>query len=154
MTFTFEQPLGKLDKLKGGYFFLEVSADIINQFDKGSSVRLKCEIGDKVSYSCGLNHLGNGNFFIIVASRHMKTLGKKEGASVTFKIYEDPNPLGVEIPEVLLILIAESKQAKLDFNKLSDGKKRSLIYSIKNIIDTDVQIQRIQAFLKAHRKEA
>ncbi|MEM9833953.1 MAG: hypothetical protein AAF944_25200 [Bacteroidota bacterium] len=37
----------------------------------------------------------------IVAIKHLKSLRKALGDPVTFKTFEDPNPLGVEMPEVL-----------------------------------------------------
>ena len=152
--FTFEQPLGQLEKRKGGYYYLTITADIVEKYEKKRATRLKCTIEKRVSFSCGLNHLGDGNFFIIVATRHLKTLGKEAGELVTFEIFEDPNPLGVEVPEVLQVLIDQDPEAKEIYDGLTDGKKRSLIYSIKGIKDIDKQVQKILAFLhEQHRRK-
>ncbi|MEL6863640.1 MAG: YdeI/OmpD-associated family protein [Bacteroidota bacterium] len=147
--FSFQQSIQQLEKRKGGYFYFVIDADIVNQFEKKRATRLICSIEDKVSYSCGLNHLGNGHFFIILATRYLKKLNKELGDTVRFEIYEDPNPLGVEIPEVLTVLLQQDEEAKAIFDRMTDGKKRSLIYAIRPIKDIDKQIQKCQDFLAA-----
>ena len=145
---SFEQPIGQLEKRKGGYFYLGISAEEVAKFEKGKATRLVCTIDEKVSYSCGLNHMGDGSFFIIVATRYMKQLKKQIGDIVVFEITEDPNPLGVKIPEALAVLLEQDEAAKAVFDKITDGKKRSLIYSIQKIKDIDKQVQKSLDFLE------
>ncbi len=146
--FTFQQPIQQLEKRKGGYYYLRVDREIVEQYERKRSTRLKCKIDQKVTYSCGLNHLGDGNFFIIVATKYLKKLGKDLGEMVIFEIYEDPNPLGVEIPKILQVFLEQDEVAKEVFNRITDGKKRSLIYLIKPIKDIDRQIEKISIFLE------
>ena len=150
MKFTFEQRIEQLEKRKGGYFYLKIDAEIINQFEKKRHTRLVCTIDNELSYSCGLNHLGDGNYFIIVASKHLKNLGKGLGDSVTFNIIEDPNPLGVEMPEVLKVLLEQDEALNTQFEKLSMGKKRSIIYTIIKIKDIDAQIAKAIEIINTH----
>ena len=147
----FEQQIGQLEKRKGGYFFLKIDAETVSQYEKGRATRLVCTLDEEVSFSCGLNHLGDGNFFIIVATRVLKKLKKTLGDSVSFTIEEDPNPLGVEIPEALQVLLAQDEWARGFFEKITDGKKRSLIYSIQKIKDVDKQIEKSMAFLRQQK---
>lgn len=146
--FTFQQPLRQLEKRKGGYYYLQIDAEVVEQFNKKRATRLKCVIDQKVTYSCGLNHLGDGNFYLIIATRHLKTLDKQLGDLVSFKIYEDPNPLGVEIPEVLSVLLAEDPGLKAIYDTLTDGKKRTLIYTINRVKNVDLQVQKVLTFLE------
>lgn len=143
----FIQPILQLEKRKGGYFYFKIDAETVNKFEKGRATRLKCDIEGKVSFSCGLNHLGDGNFFIIVATKHLKKLGKELNDKVNFEIYEDPNPLGVEVPEVLTVLLSQEPELKTKYDAITDGKKRSLIYSINKIKDIDTQVQKSISFL-------
>lgn len=147
--FKLDQEIGQLDKRKGGYYYLKVDAEIVNQFEKKRATRLICVIDDKISYSCGLNHLGDGNFFLIVATAKLKQLNKSLGDWVAVDIYEDPNPLGVEEPEVLKVLLEQDSDAKKRYDALSDGKKRSLIYSIIKVKNIDLQVQKILTFLES-----
>ena len=149
--FTFEQTIGQLEKRKGGYYYLKISADIVDQFDKKRATRLKCVIDNKVSYSCGLNHLGDGNFFIILSTARLKELRKGLGDPVSFEIFEDPEPLGVKVPEVLEVLLEHDTEARETWEKLSDGKKRSLIFSIIKVKDIDLQVQKILQFLNEQK---
>jgi hypothetical protein len=152
--FHFRQPIRQLEKRKGGYFYLVIDNATVDQFEKKRHVRLKCEIDHKISYSCGLNHLGDGNFFIIVATKYMKQLKKEPGETVQFKIYEDPNPLGVEEPEVLKVLLEQDSNAKSTYNQMTDGKKRSLIYTIRGTKNIDTQVSKILEFLETEAVKA
>jgi hypothetical protein len=145
------QALGQLEKRKGGYFYLTLTAEEVAQFPRQRDTRLRCVMDGKVAFSCGLNHLGDGNFFLIVASRHLKALGKELGDPVSFEVSEDPNPLGVEVPEVLEVLLAQDEQARATYESFSEGTKRSLIFSIQKMKNLDRQVAKIQSFLAGER---
>ncbi|MEM9324997.1 MAG: YdeI/OmpD-associated family protein [Bacteroidota bacterium] len=151
---SFSQTLQQLEKRKGGYFYLTLMAEVVDGLSRGKATRLICEVDEKVSFPCGLNHLGDGNFFIIVAGKYLKVLNKTEGDQVSFVIFEDPNPLGVDVPEVLQVLLDQDPQAQSTYEQLTDGKKRSLIYQIKPVKDVDLAIQKVLSFLEEERLKA
>ncbi len=138
----FEQPILQLEKRKGGYYYLFIDAKTVNQFTKGKATRIRCEIDNTVTLPCGFSHLGDGNFYILVAKRYVRKLKKDVNDLVCFEIYEDPNPLGVDIPEALEVLLAQDEYLKSIFDGLTDGKKRSLVFSIQRIKNIDLQVQR------------
>ena len=146
-TFKFEQRLGQLEKRKGGYYYIKIAASMVDQYEKKRATRLLCTLDQHLSYSCGLNHFGDGHYFIIVATKYTKELDKSVGDIISVEITEDPNPLGVEIPEVLSVLLAQDEEVKTQFDALTDGKKRTLIYSILKTKDIDKQIQTCLKFL-------
>jgi len=135
-----EQAIGQLEKRKGGYFFLKIDAEIVNQYDNKRHTRLICLLDNKLSFQCGLNHLGDGNYFIILSSQNLETIGKTLGDKVEFEITKDPNPLGVEIPEVLESLLEQDPDLKAQFTQLTLGKQRNVIHQVKKIKDIDRQI--------------
>ena len=137
-----EQAIGQLEKRKGGYFYLKIEADIINQFEKKRHTRFICTIDNTYTFQCGLNHLGDGHFFIILSSKKLSPIGKGLADVVTFELNEDPNPLGVDMPEVLSILLEEDEYLKSKFENLTDGKIRSVIHYILKIKDIDKQIEK------------
>jgi hypothetical protein len=141
------QEIKQLEKRKGGYFYLKINAEIINQFERKRATRMICTIDKTVSYRCGLNHLGDGNFYVIVAGKYLDELNKKLGDKVDFRIEEDPDQLGVDIPEVLTVLLTQDAELNSIYEKLTDGKKRSLIYSFNKIKDIDKQVNKISEFL-------
>lgn len=146
-SFEDQQNIGQLEKQKGGYFFLKIEAEIINRFVKKRHTRMICVLDEKITFRCGLNHLGDGNFFIIVAGKFLEQLNKKVGSLIHFKIEEDPDQLGVEMPEVLEALLNQDEDLKSIFDKITDGKKRSLIYTILKVKDIDKQVQASIEFL-------
>lgn len=147
MLYQDEQPIGQLEKRKGGYYYLRLAAEVVNGFPRQRATRLVCTLGGKVSFSCGLNHLGDGHFFIIIASRYLKTLGKTEGDTVAFFLDEDPDPLGVAVPEVLEALLSQDEVANERYGQLTDGKKRNLIHTINKLKDIDKQVHTALTFL-------
>ncbi|WP_046755908.1 DUF1905 domain-containing protein [Kordia jejudonensis] len=142
-----KQSIKQLEKRKGGYYYLKIDSEIIHQFSKKRATRMICTIDDKISYRCGLNHLGDGNFYVIVAGKYLEKLHKELGEEVNYRIDEDPDQLGVEIPEVLTAFLTQDLESKAIFDKLTDGKKRSLIYSFVKIKDIDKKIKIIMEFL-------
>ena len=145
------ETIGKLPKQKGGYYFLKIEGKIVEQFSRGKATRLICNINEVVSIRCGLNHFGDGNFFIIISSKNFKLLGLQLGAKVSFDLKEDPNPLGVDIPEVLDALLIQDEELKKQFNNYTDGKKRSLIYTINRVKNIDLQIEKALNFFEEER---
>jgi hypothetical protein len=141
-TFKSQQIIGQLEKRKGGYFFLKIDAEIINQFKNKRHTRFLCTLEDKLTFQCGLNHLGDGNFFIILSGKNLQAVNKKLAEEIHFKLKEDPNPLGVEMPEVLEAVLEQDEELKIIFESLTLGKKRNIIYSINKIKDIDKQVQK------------
>ena len=143
-----EQVIGQLEKRKGGYFYLTISADIVNQYKNKRHTRFLCTLENSLTFQCGLNHLGDGNFFIILSSSNLNIVQKQLGDSVYFELNEDPNPLGVDMPEILDVLIEQDEGLKAIFDSLTLGKKRNIIYQIIKIKDIDKQIQKSIKLIK------
>jgi len=78
-------------------------------------------------------------------------LGLMTGEKVFFEIFEDPNPLGVEVPEVLKALRAQDEVVERIWNKLSDGRKRTICHSTMRIKNIDLQVERALEFFEAER---
>lgn len=150
-TFKFKQTVQKLSENKGSYYFLRIPAEVVEQFEKKQSSRLLCNIEDKVSYSCALNRHSDGDFFIIMAGRYVKKLKKQSGDEIEFEVCEHPNPLGVDVPEVLEVFLSQDPDAKDIYDTLTDGRKRTLIFSINRVKNIDLQIQKITDFLLQER---
>lgn len=134
------QTINQLEKRKGGYYYLKIEADFVNQFVKKRHTRFICKLDNIHTFQCGLNHFGDGNFFIILSKKNLKTVNKQLGDTIKFELWEDPNPLGVDIPEVLTVLLEQDELLKEKFDRLTLGKKRSVIFHINKTKDIDKQI--------------
>lgn len=72
----------------------------------------------------------------------MAKVGKELGDKIQFHLREDPNPLGVDMPEVLTVLLEQDEALKARFDKLTLGKKRSIIHQMNKIKDIDKQVKK------------
>lgn len=122
-----ELTIEQLDDRKGGYCFLRIDAGIVEQLPQKRATRLVCTLDNRVTYQCGLNHLGDGDFFIILSIKRLNALNKGIGSKVLCKLEKDPNELGVDVPEVLQALLVQDDELKTRYDRLTDGKKRGLI---------------------------
>lgn len=147
MIYKGTQIVQKLSPKRGSYYYLKIPSSVIAEFPLGKKTRLKCSLEGKLSYSCGLNHFGDGDFFIILSKRYIKTLNKELGDALHFEIMEHPNPLGVDVPEVLSVFLEQDEEANQIYETLTDGKKRSLIFSILRVKNIDIQLRKIREFL-------
>lgn len=138
--FTDTQTIRQLEGHKGGYSYLVVPATAVQTFPKPREVRFVCTIDKQFTIQCGLNHLGDGNYFVIVSSKQMKVMGKQVGETVRFTLQQDPDPLGVPMPEVLEALLEQDEALKAQFGALTMGKKRMVIHAMNRVKDLDKQI--------------
>ena len=84
--------------------------------------------------------MGDGDYFVILSKRNLKSLRKEPGERITFEIIEHPLPLGVEIPKVLEVLLEQDAEAMDLWKRITDGRKRTIVFAIKRIKDIDKQI--------------
>lgn len=96
-----------------------------------------------MSFHCGLNHLGDGHFFIIVSTKCIKELNLKLGELVPFVLEIDSDPLGMPMPEVMQVIFEQNDTIKANFDALTIGQKRSVMASIAKIKSIDLQIARV-----------
>ncbi|MEO0337738.1 MAG: YdeI/OmpD-associated family protein [Bacteroidota bacterium] len=149
-TYSDTQIIKQLPKNRGAYYHVVIAAEIINQFEQKRKTRFICTLENQLSFQCGLNHLGDGNFFIILSGQRLKKIGKILGDTIHFELREDPNPLGVEMPEVLTVLLQQDELLQAAFDKLSMGKKRHIIHTIIRIKDIDKQVDKATEMINLH----
>ncbi|WP_226391249.1 YdeI/OmpD-associated family protein [Penaeicola halotolerans] len=132
---------------KGGYYILKVAAEAVARFAKGAKTRFICSIDDVLTLSCGLNHFGDGDFYIMISAKYLSRLGKNVGDEVMYTLAEHPNPLGVDMPEVLEAVLAQDEVLHARFESMTDGRKRSIIFAVSKLKDIDKQISRARELI-------
>ena len=148
VVYSDSQEVRQLEERQGGYMYLEIPADVVNSLEKGKKSRFICTVKESVSFQCGLSHLGNGNFFIILSKDRRTKAQIALGDTVPFVLQLDPNPLGAEIPESLEVLLNQDEDLKEIWDTLTDGKKRSVIHAVSRIKSIDLQISRSIEFIQ------
>ena len=150
ILFQDQQPIEQLEKRKGGYFHVVVPAETVASFPRQRQTRLICTLNKLVRFQCGLNHLGDGNFYIIIGGKHLRSLSLSVGDPVQFSVEEDPDPMGVPMPEVLEALLEQDESLKQMFDGFSDGKKRHVMHAVHRLKDVDKQVQKSIELIKLH----
>lgn len=147
--FTFNQPLQKLPGTDSSYVYFEIPEESVAQFKEGKKTRLLVEVNDLVQINCTFKSLKNGEYAVFVNKRDQKKLGIVPGDVASVIIQEHPHPLGVEVPEVLQVLLDQDEESAAIFNGLTDGAKRTLIFRLLRIKkDVDKQVSVILEYLK------
>jgi hypothetical protein len=135
-----ESTIQKLDQKRGGYCYFPINKQLIMQYEKNSKTRFVCTIDNSYVFSCGLNHLGDGNYFVMLTKDRIKKINKAVGDSIDVQLEEDTSKLGVEIPEVLEILLEQDPRLNAKFLQLTPGKQRSIIFQMNKIKDLNKQV--------------
>jgi len=141
--FKFKQ---SIQKVANSHHYVHLDSKIVDEFEKREKTRLLCVVDNTVSYSCQIKKKGE-TYFIMISASNLKKLKKKVGDEVEFEICQHPNPLGVDVPEVLEVFLSQDPEAQAIYNTFTDGKKRTLIFAISRVKNIDLQVQKITDFL-------
>ncbi len=148
MSFEIACTIDQLEPRRGAYFYAPISKELVATLSKGNKTRVICELNG-LAFRCGLNHLGDGNFFVILSKGNLNKAQLQLGDTITLLLREDPDQLGVAVPEVLEVLLEEDPGLKAKYTDMTDGKKRSFIYSFNKIKNLDKQVEKIYAFFES-----
>ena len=148
-----QQNLSKLPFNRGGFYHIPLSAEVIKALPDGPKTRIICELDKRLSIRCGLNPLGAGAYFILLAKRYIEQLEMTEGDLISYTLTVDPDPLGVDIPEVMHELFDQDPEARSIFEQLRNPRKRTLIHRTNRVKNIDLQVRHILDFLEeeAHK---
>jgi len=118
---------------------------------EGKSRRVVCTLNGAESFQCGLMPM-NGAFFIMVNKKIRTSLGIEHGHSVNVELVKDTSKYGLPMPEEFEEVLAQDDEGRKYFEALTDGKKRTLIYSVSTVKDIDRRIHRALIVLE-HLKQ-
>lgn len=111
--------------------------------DNGHSrVALKAFFNEKEISFHGKLHQRNEEILISFGKRYQKELGVMTSDFFQLQIIEDTTEYGVEMPEELSTVLETDPKAFELFKKLTDGKKRSLIYYILRLKNTQTRVDK------------
>ena len=102
----------------------------------------------QIEYHAALKKFNADNYVSYFSKAKQKALGVFLNDYFTMKLIEDSSKYGVEMPEELKAVLMSDPLAKELFEQLTPGKKRSLIYSILKIKNTDLRISKALNFCK------
>ncbi len=104
------------------------------------SVRILCAIKDSEEFPCALSPR-NGKYVIIASKKLIKENNLIPGIPFKICIRLDQHN-GLALPEELSEVLIQDEFASEAFEKLPDGKKRGLIYYVRQAKSIDTRIKR------------
>jgi hypothetical protein len=125
-----------------GMHYLFIPPEIIEKTGGSFSKRLICTVNGKESWQCGFMALGEGNAYISITNKRMKTLGVKEGDEVKVRLEEDTSKYGMEMCEELEAVLNDDPEGLERFENLTPGKQRYILQYVKTVKNTDKRIER------------
>lgn len=107
-----------------------------------SRVALKAYFKDNEISFHGKLHRYNNRFMISFGKRYQKELGVDRIDFFELQIFENTTKYGVEVPEEFQAVLDSDPEALEGFEKLTDGKKRSMIYYVGRFKNSQTRIDK------------
>jgi hypothetical protein len=90
----------------------------------------------------GALRLYQGDYIVSFGKRYQKELGLFPTDFFEFQLFENTTTYGVEIPEAFQAVMESDPEGVSYFEKLTDGRKRGLIYYIKRFKNNQTQVDK------------
>ena len=141
----FTTTLQKFDSNLWGFHFpvLEI---IAKNFIEGNDRRVICWINDEFQIQNALIPYSEG-YFLLINKDLVKKLNLSVGEEVKLKLEKDRSEFGLPMPESFRTLLEQDTEGNQYFEKLTPGKKRSLIYIVGKVKSIDSQLNKGLAIL-------
>ena len=137
-------------KLWGHHF--PIPEDIAKTFIEGQNRRVICHIGNQYKMQCALMPYSDG-YFILINKDLVKRLGLSMQVDISLTLAKDRSEYGHEMPESFQMLLDQDDAGRAYFDRLTPGKKRSLIYIVRKVKNVDSQLNKGLAVLDHLRAE-
>ncbi len=147
--FIFKSHLKKFDSNLWQYHFM-VPEDILEQLILDNNKRVICNL-NKISWPCSLLK-AQDYWFILVNNEIRKKLRLNEGDELLVGLEKDLSDYGFDMPEELSVLLEQDDEVNQYFMHLTVGKRRSLIYLVHKVKNTDSRLRKALA-IAHHLKE-
>lgn len=135
-----------------GWHFIIVEAKTGEKFEKKEgSRRVVCSINGNEGFQCALMPSG-GRFYIMVSKEKRARFGISAGDGITVELTSDESEFGAPMPEELQEVLNQDPDGQQYFDKLTAGKKRSIMYFVGKIKDVDKRIHTALIFVEHIKK--
>lgn len=152
--YRFDTFLEMLDPLRGNYRCVVFEKKVVDTFPKKSRTRIILDIdGGALQIQAGIQSFGGDKYFSMIGKNKLNGLVYEMGQAIAVIVYLDPNPLGVEIPEVLEALLSQEDILQRVWNHLSDGRKRTICHKVHRIKSIDKQVDTCISFFEEERQK-
>ena len=131
-----------LQAIGGGTHIVCLSDDVAQEFLSKGHKRILCTLDSHLELHMAIMKKKEGPYYLRIGKKHMKALDKGHGEWVKIVLEEDTSPNQFEQSEVWVEVLSSDPEALEAWEKLTEGRKRSLIYVVKGVKSIEKQIER------------
>ena len=121
-------------------FHIIVPQEVYNAMTMDGKKRVMCRIEGNEQFHAGFMPDGKGNYFIKLNKEKMKSFQLNLGQEVDVYLEKDTSKYGMAMPEEFNVVLAQDIEGAEFFESLTDGKKRTLIYMVSLVKNSDKRI--------------
>jgi hypothetical protein len=137
----FRTHIGLLSHLPGMHYVF-IPAEVVLKAGGLMGRRFVCTVNGKEKWQCGFMALGEGNAYISITNKRMKTMKIEEGSFVDIVLEEDKSKYGMDVSMELEAVFADDPEGLERFENLTAGKQRYVIQYVQAVKNTDKRIER------------
>jgi hypothetical protein len=128
---------------KGGYMaFITIPADVYSRFSGKKPPRIVITVNKTVQWKAAIMSLGNGNGFVAVSKKSIKEHGWKPGQPLDILLEDDTDEETFPLPEEMMVILETDDEARMYYDALTDGKKRSITIYINQTKNAQLRVDR------------
>ncbi len=152
MKISFKSRIERLDYLKLNH--ITVAEAQLLQFRKDSehssvyNQRFIITINDKVTWREGSVSLGDNKAYITISTARMKKVFAVLGDIVQVELERDDSKYGFDVPEEFEEVLNQDVEAKHQFESLTLGKQRAIIYLVIQLKSSQKRIEKSLFFME------
>ena len=123
-------------------FHIPISNEIYNEMIlEAKDKRIICTINNDYTFHCAMQSKVTF-YFIMLNQETCKKYNYNENDKVSVEIIADKSKYGMEISEEFEEVLFSDPEGEIWFNKLTDGKKRSLIFLTNKTKNSQLRIEK------------
>lgn len=130
-----------LDK-SGSYHFLNIPKNIGEKILTKFGKRVLCIINGEFNLHCALIKKKEGNYIIMLGKQNRIRINANYGDKLALEFCQDTSPFQFEMPEELKEVLLTDLDGNQAFERISDGKKRSVIHLVSAAKRSETRINR------------
>lgn len=128
---------------KGGHMaYITIPADVYRRFTGKKPPRIIITVNKTVQWKAAIMSLGNGNGFVVVSKKSIKEHEWKPGQIFDLFIEDDTDEETFPLPEEMAEILETDDEARLYYDGLTDGKKRSITIYINQTKNPQLRVDR------------
>lgn len=148
--FNFKSNLAKFDSNLWQFHF-PVPEEFVHKLIIENNKRVICTVNNSLRLRAAIMK-SQDYFYILFNGENRKKLGLEEGDEIQICLEKDLSEYGFDMPEELSVLFEQDDEAYDYFMNLTIGKRRSLIYLVQKVKNTDSRLRKSLA-IAHHLKE-